>query len=154
MRTTSQRPLSFHLQAVGLSIFSGRSSVEGETFTWDGELVPTGASSKYQVRIILERGYYPRSYLVSPSAREMADSVIPNRNLPHVYVEEPLVQMCVFRPSKREWNSRMSLALTVVPWMSLWLSFFEDWVITDEWSGGGEHPSEADIRQHAEALPE
>jgi len=22
----------------------------------------------------------------------------------------------------------------------MWLSFFEDWVFTDVWSGGGEHP--------------
>lgn len=77
----------------------------------------------------------------------MADAVIPGRKLPHVYAEEPLVKICIFHPNKREWNPRMSLALNVVPWMAEWLSFFEDWVITDVWSGGGEHPTMEQVRQ-------
>ena len=29
---------------------------------------------------------------------------------------------------------------TVVPWTSLWLFYFEDWLASNEWKGGGEHP--------------
>jgi len=25
--------------------------------------------------------------------------------------------------------------------MSMWLAFFEDWLVTDVWSGGGIHPN-------------
>jgi hypothetical protein len=29
-----------------------------------------------------------------------------------------------------------------VPWLLLWLSFYELWLITGEWHGGGVHPVE------------
>jgi len=34
----------------------------------------------------------------------------------------------------------MPIAKTIIPWTSLWLYFFGDWLITGEWNGGGEHP--------------
>jgi hypothetical protein len=34
----------------------------------------------------------------------------------------------------------MRLDQTVVPWTSLWLFYFEDWLASNEWKGGGEHP--------------
>ena len=32
----------------------------------------------------------------------------------------------------------MRLDQTVVPWTSLWLFYFEDWLSSDEWKGGGD----------------
>lgn len=37
----------------------------------------------------------------------------------------------------------MRLDLTVVPWTSLWLFYFEDWLDSGEWRGGGMHPADA-----------
>ena len=34
----------------------------------------------------------------------------------------------------------MRLVDTIVPWSILWLFYFEDWLETDEWKGGGMHP--------------
>jgi hypothetical protein len=34
----------------------------------------------------------------------------------------------------------MRLDQTIVPWAALWLFFFEEWLATDEWKGGGVHP--------------
>lgn len=36
----------------------------------------------------------------------------------------------------------------IVPWTSLWLYFFEDWLATDEWKGGGKHPAEDEPIRH------
>lgn len=40
-----------------------------------------------------------------------------------------------------EWTSEMPLAETIIPWASLWLFYFEDWLVTNGWKGGGEHPA-------------
>lgn len=35
----------------------------------------------------------------------------------------------------------MLISETIVPWASEWLFYFELWLVTKEWMGGGEHPS-------------
>src|SRR6202043_2149851 len=75
-----------------------------------------------------------------PNPQQMADALAPGRTLPHVYSYDHPVRLCIYHPKKREWKPSMALAATVVPWAVMWLSFFEDWVCTDVWSGGGEHP--------------
>jgi hypothetical protein len=34
-----------------------------------------------------------------------------------------------------------------VPWAYLWLFYFEHWLATDEWQGGGKHPGEDDAKK-------
>ena len=31
---------------------------------------------------------------------------------------------------------------TIIPWTYTWLFYFEDWLSTDDWKGGGRHPGE------------
>jgi len=33
----------------------------------------------------------------------------------------------------------MMLIETVIPWSFLWLFYFEEWLVSDVWSGGGVH---------------
>jgi hypothetical protein len=35
----------------------------------------------------------------------------------------------------------MWIAHTIIPWSVLWFYFFEGWLATGEWEGGGEHPN-------------
>jgi hypothetical protein len=37
----------------------------------------------------------------------------------------------------------MRLDKTIVPWATKWLYYFEHWLATDDWQGGGEHPGDA-----------
>jgi hypothetical protein len=34
---------------------------------------------------------------------------------------------------------------TIVPWAALWLFYFEEWLSSDQWKGGGEHPGEPKV---------
>jgi hypothetical protein len=52
-------------------------------------------------------------------------------------------RLCLFLPGSREWNGDDPIALTILPWASLWLYFYEVWHATGEWLGGGVHPEEA-----------
>jgi hypothetical protein len=59
----------------------------------------------------------------------------PGESLPHVYREGTL---CLYR--KGEWSSAMLIANSIVPWASEWLLFYEIWLATGEWHGGGDWP--------------
>lgn len=141
MQKSRSGPVPLYLQKAFLLSAFPESTVKlgGDTLVWDGKIQPTALSQIYDVRIEYKLWGPPRSYLISPDGRAMADEISPGRVLPHRYKEDPHVQMCIYHPSKQEWNSSMVLARTIVPWMALWLSYFEDWVVTDVWSGGGEH---------------
>jgi len=36
----------------------------------------------------------------------------------------------------------MRIDQTIVPWAVLWLFYYEEWLVSDRWKGGGEHPPE------------
>lgn len=38
----------------------------------------------------------------------------------------------------------MLIANTIVPWAVEWLFFYEVWLVTGEWGGGGEWPPRSD----------
>ena len=53
-------------------------------------------------------------------------------------------KLCLYRPKYREWNPTQHLAKTIVPWLYLWLFYFEEWLVSNDWKGGGEHPPQKD----------
>lgn len=69
----------------------------------------------------------------SLKVREGEDAV------PHMYGQE---RLCLFLPESQEWQPADPIALTIIPWASLWLFFYEVWHATGEWLGGGVHPEE------------
>ena len=62
-------------------------------------------------------------------------------NFPHKFdidAENKMVRICLYRYS--EFNSSKLLANTIIPWAIEWLYYYELWLATGEWLGGGEHP--------------
>jgi hypothetical protein len=101
---------------------------------WIGIIVPTPLSGLYTVNVIYRQGYNPRTYVQDPQL-----SLLPGKKLPHVYsqIEQ---RLCLYYPSKRpQWDESMHIAETIVPWASEWLLFYELWLATGEWLGGGIH---------------
>lgn len=56
--------------------------------------------------------------------------------VPHMYSDGSL---CLFYPGYDEWKYSDSWAETLIPWASLWLYYYELWLMTGEWIGGGIH---------------
>jgi hypothetical protein len=52
----------------------------------------------------------------------------------------------LYKPGKGEWSPEMMLDKTVLPWVELWLFYFEEWLVSGEWKGGGEHPVKNEAR--------
>lgn len=52
--------------------------------------------------------------------------------IPHTFKDNNL---CVHK--RGEWDSTKLIQDTIIPWVSLWLYYYEIWKITGEWLGGG-----------------
>ena len=105
---------------------------------WRYAASPTPLSRSYDIRMTFSQGTSPATFVDAPDLLLLAGG----RPLPHVYSEDP-VRLCLFRPGRLDWNHSMQLDRTVVPWTALWLFFFEDWLSSGEWKGGGVHVSAA-----------
>jgi hypothetical protein len=58
------------------------------------------------------------------------------KRIPHTYPDiDGLVCMCLHL--SEEWSGRQSIASTVIYWAIEWLYYYELWVATGEWHGGG-----------------
>lgn len=98
---------------------------------WEMNIVPTPNSVTYRVRIDYTLGASPRVYVIDPPFLKRAEGY--NR-LEHVY-DDNKQQICLFYSG--EWKPTMLLSRTIIPWASEWLLFYELWVNTGEWLGGG-----------------
>jgi hypothetical protein len=110
--------------------------VKNGTLIVEGDLRPTARSVTYRVRIEYRAGDAPRVNVLSPKLEPRE----PGGRLPHVY---PGNRLCLYLPGADEWTPDMSLAHTIVPWISEWLFFYETWRVTSVWLGGGVEPADS-----------
>lgn len=99
---------------------------------WRGPLQPTELSAEYITEVSYRLGQWPKVRVLEPPIVRRAGRVAPHR-----YADDSL---CLFHPKRGEWAPAMAIAETIVPWASLWLYYYEVWLATGEWIGGGEHP--------------
>lgn len=101
---------------------------------WTSYLRPTPLSSMYKVRMIYEFRKSPNVFVLDPKPlrRPLGESV-----LKHVY-DTPKQHLCLYYKRAKEWNPSQSL-VDVVPWIAEWLFYYELWVLTGKWLGGGIH---------------
>lgn len=106
--------------------------VKQSVLKWENYFIPTPMSDKYKIKMTLKEKSTPKVYVVEP------DLKIPEgERLPHVY---PGNRLCLYAPHYKEWNSKLYLVDTIIPWISEWLLQYEIWLVTGIWCGGGEHP--------------
>lgn len=109
---------------------------------WEFSARPTPLSREYGLRIVYRQGDVPEVFVVYPDLADLSGG----RTLPHVYGQKP-TRLCLYLPGAGEWTPEMPIADTVAPWAILWLYYFEDWLSTDIWSGGGKHPELQDEKR-------
>lgn len=102
---------------------------------WEFSARPTTLSREYRVRIAYYYEDVPKIYVIDPDLVSLSEG----RHIPHVYEQKP-TRLCLYLPGAGEWLPSMFIDKTIVPWSYLWLFYFEDWLATDEWKGGGIHP--------------
>ena len=90
------------------------------------------------------KNYNHEKFLKKIKSIEKDLKIASNRTkLPHVYNSKQQ-QLCLFSPSKKEWNGFTYIVDTVIPWASEWLYYYELWLPEGQWYGGGhnEYPNE------------
>lgn len=101
---------------------------------WSYRDRPTPLSREYVLRIEYKRGGIPKVFVAEPDIALLAEG----RKIPHVY-KNPL-RLCLYLPDSGEWDGTMRIDQTFVPWALVWLYYFEEWLGSNEWKGGGVHP--------------
>lgn len=80
----------------------------------------------------------PLVWVIEPALRLRSG----HDRLPHAYYfaakpeEWPL---CLFFHPDQEWSETDWIADTIIPWAAEWLLFYEGWLATGVWHGGGLH---------------
>jgi hypothetical protein len=97
----------------------------------------------YTLQIVYPQGRTPRVVVREPDLVALADG----RRLPHVYEQQP-PHLCLYLPGTGEWDNSMRISETIVPWAILWLFYFEEWLESDDWKGGGIHPKVPATKVH------
>ena len=101
---------------------------------WVGQIQPTPLSATYTVKIDYRLNERPEVTILDPELTSRNGS-----RLPHVFTGN---HPGLFRYKYGEWNGRMSIAETIVPWFSMWLMHYEIWLTTGIWCGSKEeHPN-------------
>jgi hypothetical protein len=118
-----------------------KTRVEGAWLISVGEIQPTPLSALYRVEIRYKAGGQPDVTVLSPKliCREGEERI------PHMFSQE---RPCLHFPPANEWTGEMSLGHAFIPWISLWLYYYELWHATGDWLGGGIEPVEKGTIKH------
>ncbi len=138
MRFDRPKPLTMAQQFLNLRtnpISAGDGRLRGNTLSWGFLVSPTLLSRLYSARIEYRQELSPQIFIDDPDLVLLSEG----RRLPHVYEQSP-TRLCLFHPDFGEWGAWMRLDQTIVPWTATWLLYFEEWLTSNEWAGGGLHP--------------
>ena len=110
-------------------------SIHHGILTWEGAVQPTALSRLYQVTVTYKIGLRPQ---VSVTSDELPGLDRPD--FPHRFSidrKNKTVKICLHLG--HEFNASQLIAECIVPWAVEWLYFYELWLATGEWCGGGKH---------------
>ena len=109
--------------------------IHGHTLTWTGNIIGHPLGRSYTTEIVYRLGSVPQTRVLAPCIVSLAEG----RSVPHLYSQAER-RLCLYHPSYREWDASKYIGQTIVPWTATWLYFFEEWLYSNDWKGGGEHP--------------
>lgn len=115
------------------------------TLFWFGKVKPTSLSREYNVALTYSNSQVPKVWVIGEELQKIDDP-----NFPHKYEVDPknnMVRICLYR--YREFTKDKFLANTIIPWTVEWLYFYEIWLATGTWCGGGEHPTNTTKEERA-----
>jgi hypothetical protein len=99
---------------------------------WIGEVTPSSLSETYRVQMRYKIGEAPVILVLSPKLKPRDDG----ESISHIFPGKES-SLCLYYGPYDEWHSGKFLADFIVPWISLWLIYYEAWHATGEWFGGG-----------------
>jgi hypothetical protein len=106
-----------------------------KSIVWRGKIQPSPINREYLIEIKYIFGERPDVTVLNPKLELAKDK----SKLPHVFSGD---RLCLYYWRFGEWNAGKFIAETIVLWSCFWLFYYEVWLATGEWFGGGvEHES-------------
>lgn len=102
--------------------------INKDKLTCIGIIKPTDFSSEFKIKLEYRLGCNPIIDVLDPKLK--------GKNIPHLYKENHL---CVYHPPSQDWNPKKYISNTLIPFTASWLYFYEIWLFTGVWEGGGIH---------------
>ena len=99
-------------------------------FSAKAVIQPTPLSDFYTVRVTYKQDCPPVIKVLNNQLKPRQ----PKGRIKHTYPDESL---CLYYPKAREWTPNDLISETIVPWISVWLYYYELWFVTGIWLGGG-----------------
>lgn len=124
-------PIAAQIQAMSDLFPEFKYTWDRNIVEWIGEIRPTAISNTYKIKIRYGLKEYPMVWVIEPALDE---AFLKDDNA-HIYLRER--NLCLFYPRYNEWTPGMLIAETIIPWTYKWLLFYEGWLITGQWKGGG-----------------
>jgi hypothetical protein len=123
---------------------------------WEGALTPNCRT--YRIGIV----YYPTKFffkfgvISSPwvTVRVLSPEIgLDPRGTgeppPHIFREkDDRFSLCLYDGRMDEWSLDLRIADTIIPWAADWLFYFEAWLHSGVWTGGGAHPGDRKTECH------
>lgn len=94
----------------------------------------------YRIALSYREAGVPRAWVLEPELIPRTDG----KAIPHLYPADDVgpARPCLYHWLEREWTPDRPLATTILPWLQLWLFYYELWHATGVWYGGGvDHPA-------------
>lgn len=114
---------------------NGKGSFMRDYFYWEFIAQPTPLSKTYLVLLIFHiDNRSPDVFILDQNVWDISKK----KSIPHLYDPEN-IKLCLYYPKYKDWDQTMPLNTTFVPWIYLWLYYYEEWLFSNEWKGGGEH---------------
>ena len=120
---------------------------------WEGDLTPNAKT--YRISILYFLPYVfdcdaVQCELISIRVVSPAIGLDPRGTgalPPHIYrdAEGGGFSLCLYDWREDEWRPELPISDTIIPWAAEWLFWFEAWLLTGVWSGGGTHPEKRGI---------
>lgn len=103
---------------------------------WYFTVKPTPKSQEYKLRISFTHGACPIIEVVKPNnlVRKMEDA-----DFNHIYRDSKHGKQMLCLYAEGEWTPQKLISKTIVPWAAEWCYFYEVWLDTGKWLGGGYH---------------
>lgn len=115
---------------------NGKGVFKKNYFYWEFDIKPSTFSKLYKILLIWDiKTSSPNVFVLDTDVWEVAEQ----RDIPHLY-DYKKIKLCLYHPLYNQYNRNMSLCETIVAWTYLWLFYYEEWLYSDDWKGGGEHP--------------
>ncbi|MCQ2369489.1 MAG: hypothetical protein MJ007_03315 [Paludibacteraceae bacterium] len=116
--------------------------------SWTMVMRPTVLSREYKVNLTYKQDESPKVFIIEPKNLPVYKG---STKLIHVY-DAKRQRLCLYYPKANEWNEKMLISDTIVPWISDWLFHYEIWSFTGVWNGGGIHVDKAMLKEAVESI--